>query len=210
MELPPFFSTGPVNLSMTRKFRQGEEKALQYLYKTCRKSLIEYGGNLIHDEETVSNLLNECFLKAWTHRSRMTSLAHIYRFIRLNLRWQCLKVTRNASYLFHKNMLPLEAAITHRNQLPEHYTPSDESPDLLRLRTAYQLVGFLPDIRKRILTLHYQDGLEITEIAQRFGLSKRKALKELTKGVDEVKRMANPTAHVKYRGKYLRLQMTNK
>ena len=72
-------------------FNRGDERAMNFVYRKSFNNLMYFGQTLIKDEFLVSCILHECYMKAWDYREKMESLPHIYRFIRMNLRWQILR-----------------------------------------------------------------------------------------------------------------------
>lgn len=177
-------------------FRSGDERALNYFYKRTYDSLLYLGRGLVNDEFLVSCILHECYLKVWSHRDKIESLPHAYRFIRLNLRWQILKHVQKPAYQIYRKMTEidhLEPFLGEKPDLDSYFTESTEGK---RLDEISKAISFLPKQRQLIASLHFQDGCSPREVAKRIGASTLHVTSEIQKAVEELKRIVAPRATV--------------
>lgn len=173
-------------------FRSGDERAFCYFYKRTYSALLYLGRGLVNDEFLVSCILHECYLKVWAHREKMESLAHAYRFIRLNLRWQVLKHVQKPAYQLYRKMTEidhLEPFLGERPDLESYFsTGSDES----RWDEVSNAISFLPKQRQLIASLHFYDGHNPREVAKRIGVSTLHVSNEIQKAIEDLKRIVAP------------------
>ncbi len=83
-------------------FRNGDEKAFEYVYTQYYRPLYRHGYQIIDDEFAINCIVNEAFLKGWKFREQMGNMRHIYCFIRQNVSWKCYAYYSNPSNKFHR------------------------------------------------------------------------------------------------------------
>lgn len=170
-------------------FKQGDEKALAYFYRKSYSSLLYVGKELINDEFLVSCILHECYLKVWAHRENIESLAHAYRFVRMNLRWQVLRQIQKTPYQVYRQMVFIDHFETTVGDFEDQADLSVPEHTHEKLEEASKAMSYLPDERQMIATLYFKQGLTRQQIAQRLGSTSAHISGEIEKSVEQIKKM---------------------
>lgn len=173
-------------------FKKGNEPALARLYKHFHKPLLFHGLRIVRDQFEVNSIIQEAFLKAWQFRERLTSLPHIYRFMRLNVTWRCYDYYRHPDNKRYRQFI-----LTDRVDLFGYtYSMQDmadvEQSTVLneeRIHAIYKAIPYLPANRQTILTLYFKYGLSFKQIAKRFSTSNQAINLELQKGLEHLKKV---------------------
>jgi len=173
-------------------FQQGDQRALNFVYRRSFRSLLHFGKTLIKDEFLITCILHECYLKAWDQRNRMESLPHIYRFIRMNLRWQILRHIEKSRHTIYGQTLLLdqfENTIGNFEDTVENQESWED--DIQKLNTITESVKYLSSEAQQIILLHFQKGLTNKEIADRTGKTTFQVSDQLSKSVRKIKGMVH-------------------
>ncbi|WP_188932889.1 RNA polymerase sigma factor [Dyadobacter endophyticus] len=186
-------------VDMFDRFKDGDERAFTGFYQKSFSSLFHIGRGLVNDEFLVSCILHECYLKAWTHREKIESLPHAYRFIRLNLRWQLLKQVQKPAYQIYRKITEIDHLESFLGENPDVEGYFRENSEGKRWEEIARAISFLPKQRQLIASLHFQDGHSPREVAQRIGASTLHVTSEIQKAVEELKRIVAPRATVPIR-----------
>lgn len=174
-------------------FTQGDETGLNYIYRHLYTPIVFYAREILHDNFVIDSIAQEAFLKAWNFRGRMTSMLHVFRFIRLSVRWGCYSYLRLQVSRFHRSFAHLEFLENSRfaaydeDQEGEHRDFSALEQE--RLQLIQNAIPYLPANRKTIMTLYFKYGLSYRQIASRFGLPYQHVSQEVQKSIDALKSM---------------------
>ncbi|WP_255713734.1 RNA polymerase sigma factor [Dyadobacter sp. CY356] len=147
-----------------------------------------FGQSLIKDEFLVSCILHECYMKAWANREKMQSLPHIYRFVRMNVRWQILRYiekSRHSIYGQTSSLDQIEKAIVDFEDLVEEREAFEE--EIRNLKTVTETIKYLSNESQQILSLYFQKGLTHKQIAERLGKTTFQISDQLSKSVKQIK-----------------------
>jgi len=105
MELMKLKSNRAINFS---KFKEGNEKGLDFFYRLLYPSIYYYGLRYIKDDVNASCIVNEAFLRLWLSRKIITCPEHIETFVRKLTSDGCKAYYKTSSNKFHRNMLRLD------------------------------------------------------------------------------------------------------
>lgn len=159
--------------------QQGEESVFAQLYNRYHRPLLRQGLRLLPDAFEVQTLLQEVWLKAWHYRERLTAPEHWYRFCRMNLRWHCYRHYRQQQKYI------CTAEWEHMVVQPEHSDTNVEE----QLAAIFTMAGYLSPIRKKMVSLHYEQGYTLQQIATRFATTPQAVRKELQKAITQLQQM---------------------
>ena len=188
MATQKLFNENEKTLGFLHLFRKGERKGMEYVYKNSFDSLLYFGRSLLNDEFMVTCILHECYLKAWNNRARMESLAHIYRFMRMNLRWQILRhIEKSPNTTQGQTIL-----IDHFEKRLGDFQDLDCNPDLsgdelIKIKSALEAINYLPLEAQNITTLYFKKGLTHKQIAERLGKSTFYISSQIENSVDKIR-----------------------
>ena len=170
------------------RFTQGDEKGLTWLYQQYYNKLLSYGLRIVNDEFAVNTIVQEAFLKAWAFRERLLHPRHVYCFMRLNIKWDCcdhleriIKTRRHTVTIDHPEYYEHSG----------HWEPEEEDNTHARaeeqLQAINKIIPLLPQERRGMLRLYYNQGMSYQQIAKRFGSGSGCVRCEIEKGVKYVK-----------------------
>ncbi|WP_254410946.1 RNA polymerase sigma factor [Dyadobacter diqingensis] len=173
-------------------FHRGDQRAMDFLYRKSFHSLLYFGKTLIKDEFLITCILHECYLKAWDHRERMETLPHIYRFIRMNLRWQILRhIEKSRHTIYGKTVLidHFEATIgDFEDVLTDKESYENDIQNFERIAEALK---YLSTDAQQIASLYFRRGLTHKQIADRLGTSTTHVSNQIKKSVEQIKNMVH-------------------
>ena len=170
-------------------YRDGDEKALEYVYTRYYEPLCNHGRKIIRDEFAVSCIVNEAFLKGWKFRQSMENMRHIYCFMRQDISWRCYAFLANPSNSFHRGLLNYD---TSGNLDHSCDSETDKEGDKLvekKLQAIEEALAYLPANRQTIIKLHYRYGYSYKRIARRFGTSGQSITHEVHQSLESLKKI---------------------
>jgi RNA polymerase sigma factor (sigma-70 family) len=172
-------------------FRDGDEKALEYVYRRYYSPLCNDARQIIRDEFTISCIVHEAFLKGWQFRQTMENMQHIYCFLRKDIRWKCYSFLASPVNHFHRGLV-------HYEDVANLFHPADADEDgedhLLaekKLKAIEEALPYLPANRQTIMTLYFRYGYSYKRIAARFGTSKQAISVEVQKSLESLKKIVH-------------------
>jgi len=90
------------------KFKEGNEKGLEFFYKLLYPRIYYYGVKYIKDDVNADCIVNEAFLRLWLSRKIITCPEHIETFVRKLTSDGCRAYYKTSSNRFQRNMLRLD------------------------------------------------------------------------------------------------------
>ena len=180
-------SAGEVDLQFLNDFAVGDEAGLARLYDLFRLPLIKCGLRIVCDHFTVENIVNDAFLKAWSFRQKLTSSMHAYRFMRMNVKWDCYdyyKKPENRLVVYSEYETYPDAG----NQ-PDADQEEDIYKDEERLQSIYRVIPYLPPDRQTVLRLYFKYGFSYKQIAKRYGSNIQNITKEIYEALEYLKKV---------------------
>ncbi len=172
-------------------FRDGNEAALNYVYKCYYQSLFRHGKRIIDDEFAVSCIVQEAFLKGWQFRETMESMKHIYCFIRLDISWKCYAYYRNPANRFRRRLIDYGEVEYYSHALYEEKSEDVNLFDEEKLKVIEEALPYLPANRQTIMKLYFKHGFSYKKIARRFGTSGHAITLEVQKSLEKLKKIVH-------------------
>jgi RNA polymerase sigma factor (sigma-70 family) len=174
--------------SYLQRFHDGDQRALNFVYQKSFHSLLYVGKSLIKDEFLITCIVHDCYLKAWANREKMESLPHIFRFIRMNLRWQILRHIEKSRHTIYGQTLfldHLEKRIDDLEDTVEDKENCDE--EVQKLKAATESIKYLSAEAQQVVSLYFQEGLTHKQIADRLGKNTVQISEQLNKTVKQIR-----------------------
>jgi RNA polymerase sigma factor (sigma-70 family) len=172
-------------------FKEGDEKALEYVYTRYYGPLCNDARKIIRDEFTVSCIVHEAFLKSWQFRETMENMRHIYCFIRQNIRWKCYSFIANPVNRFHSRLIHYEEAANFFHQDDAEEDAENHGLEEKKLKAIEEALPYLPANRQTIMTLYFRYGYSYKRIARRFGTSNQAIGVEVQKSLESLKKIVH-------------------
>src|SRR5690349_7900035 len=91
------------------RFRNGDEKALAYIFKLYHKGLCYFAKQLISDDQPVEDIVAESFVKLWQRHPDFQTLNNIKAFLYVSTRHSCYNYLKHIQRktASHKEILHL-------------------------------------------------------------------------------------------------------
>lgn len=181
------------NMYWFELFKSGDETGLDYIYRKMSPILRNYGRRLCNDEFYVKSFIQDAFLRVWINRERVTSLFHLFCFLRLVMRWEnaryyaALPSQNKRRIYFHE----YNESIAYENYSNStwHQQVDSEISEIISER-AVQIdlaIEYLPDYDKKIMILYYHQGLSEKQIARKFNNTHQSISNIIRKNTDKLK-----------------------
>jgi DNA-directed RNA polymerase specialized sigma24 family protein len=90
------------------KFKEGNEKGLEYFYELWYPSLYFWGLKYTKDDVNADCIVSEAFLRLWLFRNQITAVEQIERFVKKLTADGCKAYYKTSSKKFQRNMLRLD------------------------------------------------------------------------------------------------------
>jgi RNA polymerase sigma factor (sigma-70 family) len=121
---------------------------------------------------------------------------HIYRFVRMNLRWQILRhIEKSRSTIYGQTLVldHTEKQIGDFEDAVEDKENYDEEAQ--KLKAVTESIKYLSAESQQIVLLYFQSGLTHQQIADRLGKSTFQVADHLNKSVKQLKNIMNVSKH---------------
>ncbi|RBQ02693.1 RNA polymerase sigma factor [Pedobacter miscanthi] len=113
------------------KFKEGNEKGLEFFYKLLYPRTYYYGFRYIKDDVNAGCIVNEAFLRLWLSRKVIICPEHIETFVRKLTSDGCRAYFKTSSSRFQRNMLRLDEIENYQDFLGGYDPTHDDETDIL-------------------------------------------------------------------------------
>lgn len=157
---------------LVKEIRKGNKQAFEYLFKSYYPRLRGYAIRFVEDEETVRDIIQECFLHFWEKRAYLTSLS-LSSLLFAMVRNGCLNHLKHQA-IVEKHQLEYLSDIGGEERLYATDFCIDAEYKLLYDELQEQIdlvIGRLPERCREVFILSRFEGLKNREIAEKFQIS---------------------------------------
>ena len=156
------------------KIQQGDTASFEWLYKKYHPKMYMFCKGILHDEDKTKDLVQECFIAFWEHRTQINAPEAISVYLFRIMKHLCLKQIRRDSLL--NNFSNINEVALRELEL-SYYTPE---------------CNVLNDLYFKDLNEQYQEALDkLPKQCQnifRMNLSVRTVENQLYKGLKQIKK----------------------
>ena len=138
---------------------RGDQAAFTAIVRHHKSMVYSIAYHFLHESWQAEEVAQDVFLQLFQNLKKIESLAHLTFWLRRVTGHRCIDWNRRQSL---RPRISLE-------ELPEPMAP-EERGDPLMARRVRQLVSNLPEKSRLIITLRYQEGLQLAEIAEVLGI----------------------------------------
>jgi len=156
-----------------QKIKEGEDHALEQVYKTAFRSLVNYASEITGQSDLAEEIVQDVFLKIWQNRSELSIKGSFKAYLYQSVHNHALNVIRQQRTGKESvNTLVPETAwkfISDTYDLNDYLIDrifADETEMLIE-----QAIKELPERCRKVFMLSRFDGLKNSEIAAQLGLS---------------------------------------
>ncbi|SEM43064.1 RNA polymerase sigma-70 factor, ECF subfamily [bacterium A37T11] len=156
---------------LLQALRRGDERAFTQLYNQYWSSLYATAYNRLRDREQCQDLVQELFTDVWKRRESLeaTTLgAYLHSAMR---------------FMTYKRLAKMPLETRYYQEFEETIASSLFTDDQLLTKELRQLLDHwieaLPEKRRKVFLLHYEESLSTEEIATRLGVSRKTVQNQL-------------------------------
>lgn len=171
--------------SLLKEIQLGNDKALEYLFKSYSPRLWGYAKRFIDDQELVRDIVQECYIRLWEKRARLKSIS-LSSLLFAMVRNSCLNHLKHRN-IVEKYQIEYLANITGEERLYYVDFDCDTEHRLLyeELQEQIQIViNALPTRCREVFILSRFKGLKNREIAEKFQVSITAVEKHITRALN--------------------------
>lgn len=162
---------------IVRGIARSDQRCFRSLYDAYYAYLCALAVSYIHDFEQARELVNDVFLRVWERRAQLTHppLPYLISGVR-NACFNYLRDTHKASAV----------TLTLLERLPEEplYDENEVEDIMQQVQT---LKATLPERCAQIFTLHFFDGMDTADIADRLSISPSTVRVQLKIALDKIR-----------------------
>lgn len=169
---------------LIKEIKQGNNEAFEYLFKNYYPRLRGYAIRFIENEETVRDIIQECFLRLWEKRDALSAIS-ITSLLFAMVRNGCLNYLKHLS-IVEKYQIEYLANINGEERL--YYTDFslDAEHKLLYKELEEQInivINSLPDRCRKVFIMSRFKGMKNREIADMMQISTTAVEKHISKAL---------------------------
>ena len=113
------------------RFKEGNEKGLEFFYKLLYPRTYYYGFRYIKDDVNAGCIVNEAFLRLWLCRNNITCPDHIETFVKKLTSDGCKAYYKTSGNRFHRNMLRLDEIESYQDFIGGYDPNQEDERDIL-------------------------------------------------------------------------------
>lgn len=165
---------------------EGNNEALEFLFKTYYPRLQGYALRYISDRDVVKDIIQECFIKLWERHKSIQSVS-IQSFLFIMVRNSCLNYIKHISVV-NKYQIEYLADIKGEERLYHTDFLSDAEYPLLydELKTEIrQVIDELPERCREVFLMSRFEGLKNREIAEKLKISSTAVEKHIARALKD-------------------------
>ena len=178
----------------------GSSEALAYWYDRYQQMLFYFGRRWLKDHFLVENLVQDCFIKLWQQRETLESPQHIFFFLRLVMKRECITYFKSAKHQFQRSVHRLE----HYEHYHDYLLQDDRSNHEEHLaqhaaqqqafEQVQQVLPLLNAERRQLIELCLRYGFRYLPIAQALGKGMTETANEVKRSLAELQRLLQQDA----------------
>ncbi|MEO2059965.1 MAG: sigma-70 family RNA polymerase sigma factor [Mesonia sp.] len=178
----------------------GKSEALEFWYQRYARMLFYIGHQWLKDDFVVENLVQECFLKLWQNRERLENPKHIFFFLRLVMKRECISHYHQPKHQFQRSI--------HRLEEYEHYNDyllkddpalteahqQQQAKDQQTFESVQKVLPLLSGKQQDLIELCLAYGFEYKVIARLTGSSTTAVYREVQRAIAQLQKILRQDA----------------
>lgn len=169
---------------LIKEIKQGNNEAFEYLFKNYYPRLRGYAIRFVENEETVRDIIQECFLRLWEKRDMLSAIS-ITSLLFAMVRNSCLNYLKHVS-IVEKHQIEYLANINGEERLYHADFSLDAEHKLLYKELEEQInivMNSLPDRCREVFIMSRFKGMKNREIAEKLQVSTTAVEKHISKAL---------------------------
>lgn len=157
--------------------KQGDEKALEILFKKYYGSLTRFANNIIKDKASAEDMVQEVFMKIWNNCSRIEIKSSLKAYLFTATRNHCFNLLRSVN----QNVF-IDAAMENETMISANDAEERMAAKLLDLKIQ-EAIELLPEKCKLTFQLSRFEELSYKEIAEAMDVSVKTVENQMSKAL---------------------------
>jgi len=188
------------DFQLFKLLKEGNPVALNHLHLRYKRLLFWLGWQVLKDDFVVDTIVQDTFLKLWTHRDTIETPDHITGFLRFVMKRDCIAYVSAPRNKFTRLMASLDSFENYQEYLAgydplkdKEYLHSQES-DQNKFDEIKNVLPVLNPKRKHLIELCLEYGFQYKPIAEAMGSSVTGISTEVSKAIDELRKILRVTS----------------
>ena len=177
------------------QLQHGKAEALEFWYQRYARMLWFIGRQWLKDDFVVENLVQECFLKLWQNREKLENPKHIFFFLRLVMKRECISHYHQPKHQFQRSLNRLEEYEHYNDYLLKDDPALDQAHRQQQAETqqSWELVQkvlpLLSGKQQALIALCLAHGFEYKTIARLTGSSTTAVYREVQRAITQLQKI---------------------
>ncbi|MCT4072228.1 sigma-70 family RNA polymerase sigma factor [Elizabethkingia anophelis] len=194
------FPSRLTDFQLYKLLKKGNPNALEHIHLRYKRLLFWLGWQVLKDDFVVNTIIQDTFLKLWLHRHTIETPDHITSFLRFVMKRDCIAYVTAPRNKFSRLMASLDSFENYQDYLAgydplkdKEYLHSQES-DQNKFDEITKVLPVLNPKRKHLIELCLEYGFQYKPIAEAMGSSVTGISKEVSKAIDELRKILKVTS----------------
>ncbi|MDF2831534.1 RNA polymerase sigma factor [Chryseobacterium indoltheticum] len=191
------------NLQLYELLKKGNPTALEHIHLRYKRLLFWLGWQVLKDDFVVNTIVQDTFLKLWLHRDTIETPDHITGFLRFVMKRDCIAYVTAPRNKFTRLIASLDSFENYQDYLAgydplkdKEYLHSQES-DQNKFDEVKKVLPVLDPKRKHLIELCLEYGFQYKPIAEAMGSSVTGISTEVSKAIDDLRKILKVTSFEK-------------
>ena len=184
------------------QLQHSHTKALEFWYQRYARMLWYIGQQWLKDDFMVENLVQDCFVKLWQNREKLENPQHIFFFLRLVMKRECITHYHQPKHQFQRSLNRLEYYKNYSDYLLKDDPALDEAHRQQQAETqeswerVQKVLPLLSGKQQDLIELCLAHGFEYKTIARLTGSSTTAVYREVQRAIAQLKKILRQDAEL--------------
>ena len=177
------------------QLQYGHAEALEFWYQRYARMLWYIGRQWFKDDFVVENLVQDCFVKLWQNREKLENPQHIFFFLRLVMKRECISHYHQPKHQFQRSLNRLEYYENYDDYLLKDDSALDEAHRQQQTETqqswerVQKVLPLLSGKQQHLIELCLAHGFEYKFIARLTGSSTTAVYREVQRAIAQLQKI---------------------
>jgi RNA polymerase sigma-70 factor (ECF subfamily) len=177
------------SLKLWESLCEGNQKALNKLFRLYYESLYDYGIKFIADSEVVKDGIQKLFLRLWRRHKALSQAQSVEAYLLFSLRRILLRMKKNRRSRIKRNKLYLDKTFSSSFSAEEIIISGELKEE--KKKKLLEAINALNGRQKEALFLRYYHGLSNSEIAHVMDINRQSVRNHLSRAIKSLRTLLN-------------------